>query len=466
MEKPFKICSIIDLVKSIAELVAGVALILVGALQLSAAQNQDERLPAAGLVLIGVILVAISFAAFYWLSSFKKEMRRRDGNFDTKLMRKYGVLATIFAQMPTAVVILIERHHREIEQRRDRPSAANELFAEERPVYNQGYDAENKRIVRVIPTRNAKAYQTRGIEDIGSKNNWKGWLYLAPVIILVAIFLIYPLVNTIFIAFTDNYKYASGTFDGMTLTNFTYILGLTDKANGAHEAYFVRYAIPNTFLLVIVTVPISTILALLIAVALNSIKWFQKILQTIFFLPYVTNAIAVGMVFSVIFDKQGIINYLFGIDQTWIYGADQYTAMVPLVLYIVWSSIPFKILIFLSGLQGIDKQYYQAAQIDAAPRYKVLLKVTVPLLSPQILYILITSFIGAWKEYTSVVGLFNGPGTRGKGGEPNMETIVYYIYENLNQNTSAAAAAAVFLFVIILAFTGLQFLASKKRVHY
>ena len=252
----------------------------------------------------------------------------------------------------------------------------------------------------------------------------------------------------------------------MTLTNFTYILGLTDKANGAHEAYFVRYAIPNTFLLVIVTVPISTALALLIAVALNSIKWLQKILQTIFFLPYVTNAIAVGMVFSVIFDTQGIINFIFGSDTVWIYGANQYTAMVPLVMYIVWSSIPFKILIFLSGLQGIDKQYYQAAQIDAAPRHKVLMKVTVPLLSPQILYILITSFIGAWKEYTSVVGLFNGPGTRGRQGDPNMETIVFYIYENLNQNTSSAAAAAVFLFVIILAFTGLQFLASKKRVHY
>ena len=466
MQKPFRICSIIDLVKALVELFTGLALVLVGSLMLAAAGTQEERLPAAGIVLIGVILLAISFCSFYWLSSFKKEMRRKDGNFDTKLMLKYGILAVIFGQMPTAVVILIERHHRHLEQMRDRPSAANELYAEERPSYASGYDAENKRIVRVLPTRNTKAYQTRGIEDIGSKNNWKGWIYLAPVIILVAIFLIYPLVNTIFIAFTDNYKYASGTFDGMTLTNFTYILGLTDKANGAHEAYFVRYAIPNTFLVVIITVPISTILALLIAVALNSIKWFQKILQTIFFLPYVTNAIAVGMVFSVIFDDKGVINFLFHTDTVWIFGANQYTAMVPLMFYIVWSSIPFKILIFLSGLQGIDKQYYQAAQIDAAPRWKVLTRVTVPLLSPQILYILITSFIGAWKEYTSVVGLFNGPGTRGKAGDPNMETIVYYIYENLNENTSAAASAAVFLFVIILAFTGIQFLASKKRVHY
>lgn len=466
MEKPFKICSLIDLIKSLLELVAGAILIVVGAIQLGGASTQDERLPAAGLAFLGAILLVISFCAFYWLSSFKREHKNIAKNYDSKMVFKYGILGIIFAQMPTAVVSLLERRDYEKRQKEERPSAANELFAETRPAYAEGYDGASKTIVRIVPTRSKAAYQTRGIEDIGSKNNWKGWLYLAPVIILVAIFLIYPLINTIFISFTTNYKYASGTFDGLTLTNFTYILGLTDKANGAHEAFFVKYAIPNTFLLVIVTVPVSTILALLIAVALNSIKWFQKILQTVFFLPYVTNAIAVGMVFSVIFDDKGIINFLFHTDTIWIFGADQYTAMVPLILYIVWSSIPFKILIFLSGLQGIDKQYYQAAQIDAAPRWKVLWRVTVPLLSPQILYILITSFIGAWKEYTSVVGLFNGPGTRGKAGDPNMETIVYYIYENLNDNTSAAAAAAVFLFAIILAFTGLQFLASKKRVHY
>ncbi|MBQ2070407.1 MAG: sugar ABC transporter permease [Bacilli bacterium] len=344
---------------------------------------------------------------------------------------------------------------------------ANELFAETRPEYDEGYDSKSNTIVRLVANGGSKkAYQTRGIEDIGSKNNWKGWLYLAPVIILVAVFLIYPLVNTIFISFTEDYNYATGTFSGVTPFNFTYILGLTDRANGAHESYFVNYAIPNTIICVIVTVPVSTLLALLISVALNSIKWFQKILQTVFFLPYVTNGIAVGMVFSVIFDQKGIINYLFGTDILWIRGADRWTAMIPLCLYIVWSSIPFKILIFLSGLQGIDKQYYQAAQIDSTPKRKVLWKITVPLLSPQILYILITSFIGAWKEYTAVVGLFNGPGTLGTAGDPNMETIVFYIYQNLSQQTSYAAAAAVFLFVIILLFTALQFAVSKKRVHY
>ena len=366
----------------------------------------------------------------------------------------------------------MESNKKEKKQKEERPSAANELFAETRPVYAEGYDAEAKTIVRIVPTRSKAAYQTRGIEDIGSKNNWKGWLYLAPVIILVAIFLIYPLINTIFISFTSNYKYASGSFEGLTLTNFTYILGLTDKANGAHEAFFVRYAIPNTFLLVIITVPVSTLLALLIAVALNSIKWFQKILQTIFFLPYVTNAIAVGMVFSVIFDDKGVINYIFNSTTNWIFGASQYTAMVPLMIYIVWSSIPFKILVFLSGLQGIDKQYYQAAQIDAAPRSKVLWKVTVPLLSPQILYIMITSFIGAFKEYNSVIGLFGATGGSfdKTTGPRTMQTIVFYIYEKMGENGAGgaglASAAAVVLFIIIMAFTIVQRKVSKSRVHY
>ena len=336
------------------------------------------------------------------------------------------------------------------------------------PEHSEGYDDSNKTIVRLVGKKKIKkAYKVSGIDDVAAKNNWKGWLYLAPVIILVAVFLIYPLINTIFIAFTDNYKYASGTYDGFTLNNFGVILNLTSMANGGRETDFVRYAIPNTILVTFVTVPVSIMLALIIAVALNSIKWFQKFLQTVFFLPYVTNSIAVGMVFSVMFDDTGVINYIFGSNITWIYGANRWVAMIPLCLYIVWNSLPFKILILLSGLQGIDKQYYQAAQIDGASRSKILMKVTVPLLSPQILYLMITSFIGAFKEYTSIVAIFNGPSTRGTNSSTHdMLTIVYYVYDNLSDKTSLAAAAAVFLFVIILVFTFLQFGVSKKRVHY
>lgn len=304
------------------------------------------------------------------------------------------------------------------------------------------------------------------------KNNWKAWLYLAPVIILMAVFTFYPLINTIGISFLADYDYTTGASSGFTFDNFAFVLGLKGVESGGTVSYLtdvIQYAIPNTFIIVIVTVPLSIIIALLIAVGLNSIRWVKSVLQTIFFMPYVTNAIAVGMVFAVIFESTGLWNYVFGMIGTdWINnGASSANAMFALCVYIVWHALPYKILIFLSGLQNIDKQYYQAAQLDAAGKFKTLMNVTVPLLSPQILYIMITSFIGSFKEYSSVVGLIGKSGTSGDAGYRNMYTIVYYIYDSIAVNqTHYASAAALMLFIVILIFTLIQFKVSKTRVHY
>lgn len=346
----------------------------------------------------------------------------------------------------------------------DKTLNMNQVFDGRKDSYVSQYDEKKDVIVHFVSRKKLKEkFKVGGVLDNEQSNNWKAWLYLAPVLILMAIFLIYPLINTIVISFMSNYNYVTGDFDGFTFDNFGAILGLSD-INGFRDNRLIDYGFANTFILTFVTVPLSLIIALLIAVLLNSIKWFQKVYQIVFFLPYVTNTIAIGMVFSVLFDRQGIINFIFGSDITWIYGADRWTAMVPLCIYIIWSSLPFKILILLSGLQGIDKQYYQAAKIDSTPKWRVLLRITVPALSPQILYLMVTSFIGAFKEYSSIVALFNGPGT--STGSYNMYTIVYYIYDNLTSNTSLAAAAAVILFIIILIFTFLQLWLSKKRVHY
>ena len=344
------------------------------------------------------------------------------------------------------------------------------------PEYTPGLQADGT-IVRLVSNKKVKKpYRVSGIDDVASKNNWKAWLYLAPVIVLVVIFLLYPLINTIFISFTKNYDYTTGKYDSFTLENFGIILHLIKYKNGDIEAWetsFTKNAIPNTFIITFVTVPVSIALALIISVALNSIKAFQKFLQTVFFLPYVTNSIAIGMVFSVLFADDGLINFIFGLHNAgqgggpfqWIYNSPTSVAMVPLCLFIVWNSIPFKILILLSGLQGIDKQYYQAAQIDASPKWKTFGRITVPLLSPQILYLMITSFIGAFKEYNSIVSIFGKKGET-LAGQKNMYTVVFYVYDNISVQTSFAAAAAVFLFVIILVFTFIQFWASSKRVHY
>jgi multiple sugar transport system permease protein len=329
----------------------------------------------------------------------------------------------------------------------------------------EGFNAEKDVVVNVVSNRKRKRdYTIGGVLNQEQTNNRKAWLYLAPVLILMSIFLIYPLINTIFIAFMKNYNYIDGSFEGFTFDNFLIIMGQKEvsEGTGVLETNFVQYAIPNTFIIVFLTVPISIIIALLISVLLNSIKWLQKFFQVVFFLPYVTNTIAVGMVFSVLFETNGVINYIFNSNIIWVYGANRWVAMVPLCLYIIWGSMPFKILILLSGLQNVDKQYYQAAKIDASPQRKTLLKITVPALWPQILYLMVTSFIGAFKEYTAIVGLFNGPGTSGTGSF-EMYTIVYYIYDNLNNKTQYAAAAAVFLFLIILFFTFLQLYLSKRR---
>lgn len=316
-----------------------------------------------------------------------------------------------------------------------------------------------------------------------SKNNWRAWLYLAPALVLMLIFTFYPLVNTFLIAFLKDYDYMSNESvfhsifkdgGGLTLDNFGQVLGIVPKVVNGKEIYnteFVKYALPNTMILTFVTVPLSVIIALLISVGLNSIKKLHKVFQTIFFVPYVTNAIAIGMVFSVIFaSSNGLWNAIFNLaDGThWIdQGVSGFRPFFAVSIYIIWHSLPYKILIFLSGLQGIDKQYYQAAKIDCATKFKTFMRITVPLLSPQIFYITITSLIGAFKEYSSIVGLFNGSGTsQGILTKYNMYTVVYYIYDNIALNPSIAAAAAIILFVIIMIFTVIQRKISNTRVHY
>lgn len=320
------------------------------------------------------------------------------------------------------------------------------------------------------------------VEGKKSTNFLKGMLYLAPAIILMAVFTFYPLINTFIISFKEQYNYMTGKYDQIGLGNYAKIF--------AEGNPFVRYLV-NTMVITFVSVPISILLSLLIAVALNSIKPLRGFLQTVFFLPYVTNTIAIGMVFSIMFEShQGLINTVIeslgGSKINWLGGnrnaillgegifthkwfnAQWFTSMIVLLAYIVWNSLPFKVLILLSALQSIDKQYYQAAQIDGTSKMRTFGRITVPLLSPQIFYLLITSFIGAFKEYTSVVAIF-GDKAQSVGQENNMATVVWYIYQKTKEGGKTmgyAAAGAVVLFAIIMFFTAINSFVSKKKVHY
>ena len=311
---------------------------------------------------------------------------------------------------------------------------------------------------------------------VESKHQWKAWLYLAPAIILLLVFTVWPIFNTVAMAFQNGYNALAAkrgaTFD-IGIQNFIDVLGYGS---------FVRNLL-NTMLLCVATVPLSTMLALLIAVALNSIKPMQKFLQTIFFLPYVTNSIAIGMVFAAMFniiglrgggsmaDTWGIINNVLmfvGLEPiNWINQGSGYWANIAvMVVYIVWNALPFKILILLGGLQSINKQYYDAARVDGTARRRVLTKITVPLLSPMLAYVIITGFIGGFKEYSSIVGIFGDTmGPPAAAGRLN--TMVGFIYDSLATSSQGkASAAALILFGIILVVTMINLQVSKKKVHY
>ncbi len=312
---------------------------------------------------------------------------------------------------------------------------------------------------------------------VESKHKWKAWLYLSPAIVLLLIFTVWPIINTVRMAFLEGYN-SMAVVGGMT-----YEFGIGNFQRVLEYDYFVQCLV-NTMLLTVLTVPLSTILALLIAVCLNAIKPLQRLLQTIFFLPYVTNSIAIGMVFAAMFNMVGsafggeneiiitagiinnVIEFFGGTAVNWINAGSTYTAnIVVMLVYIVWNALPFKILILLGGLQSINKQYYDAARVDGTSRRRVFSKITVPLLSPMLAYVVITGFIGGFKEYSSIVGIF-GEDMGPAGAPKRLNTMVGFIYDALSTQQGRASAAALILFGIIFIVTMINLWVSKKKTHY
>ena len=307
---------------------------------------------------------------------------------------------------------------------------------------------------------------------VDSKHQWKAWVYLSPAIILLLVFTVWPILNTLRMAFLNNYN----SFDALR-PGVSFSFGLANFKSVLIDFPDFLTFLKNTMILCVTTVPLSTALALVIAVCLNSIKPLQRLLQTIFFLPYVTNSIAIGMVFSAMFNvigtdgnNIGVVNSvlgIFGIDPlNWVNpGAPVLHQYIVLIIYIVWNALPFKILILLGGLQSVNKQYYEAAKIDSTPRLRVFTHITIPLLSPLLAYVIITGFIGGFKEYSSVVGIFGE--FMGPNGRWEMGTMVGYIYKMLPTGRYGdASAAALILFVIIFAVTMVNLYVSKKKTHY
>ena len=293
------------------------------------------------------------------------------------------------------------------------------------------------------------------------KNN-KGWLYLLPAFGFLAVFMIYPLIDVFIYSFEESYNFASQTCTGVGLYNFSYVL---------HDPFFLQ-ALKNTFLLVIITVPLSTGLGLLISVCLSSIQKLRDLFQTIFFLPYVTNTLAVGLVFMILFKKtpysEGFVNLLLswvGLGPVDFIDGPYWAKMFVLCFYTIWIVMPFKILILTSALASVDQTYYNAARVDGASRGRIFWRITLPMISSSIFYLVITGFIGAFKAYSDAVALF---GINLNAAQ--MNTIVGYVYDMLYGNSggypSYASAAAIVLFCVVLTITCINLLVSRKHVHY
>ena len=294
------------------------------------------------------------------------------------------------------------------------------------------------------------------------KKSLKGWLYLLPALLFLGVFLVYPLVDVFIYSFEEGYNSASQTFFGVGMYNYQYVL---------RDPYFLQ-ALKNTFILVAVTVPLSTGLALLISVGLSSIQGLRNLFQTVYFLPYVTNTLAVGLVFMILFKQtpytDGLANLiigLFGAGPIDFIGGPYWAKMFVLCFYTVWVVMPFKILVLTSALASVNQDYYNAARVDGASRWRIFSRITLPMISPTLFYLIITGFIGAFKAYSDAVALF---GTDLNAAE--MNTIVGYIYDMLYGNSggypSYASAAAILLFAIVLTITCINLLVSRKHVHY
>jgi len=416
------------------------------------------------------------------------------------------------------------------------------------------------------------------------KNNWKAWLYLLPGLILLGLFSFYPLIKSFIIAFIRDYypvreifkeniaayKASGATFWDRTFFTFKnfksvmFVTGADGKITGINALF--KYAVVNTLLIAVVSVPISVIISLVISVLLISITKARGFFQTLFFLPYVTSAMAVAMAFTVLFANTGTTisgvsngpinsaleatglktvitaqldtiewnmngkenwyayicvtkdgkatdeeklaskykiyvnkcnltgdeieyttkeeyqekflkadtatynNYRHHFKTAgyidWVGGNSTWgSAIVVVLMYSIWAGLAFKVLVFTGGLTSIDKQYYDAAKIDGTSKWRTFWRITVPMMSPLIVYILITSLIGSFKTYTSIVGLFGAD----MGKDHMMMTFVGLVYRFMNQGNDQihiGAAAAVILFIIILLMTLLTNGLTKKRVHY
>lgn len=292
------------------------------------------------------------------------------------------------------------------------------------------------------------------------RSTLKALLYLLPAFAVIGVFTIYPLFKSLELSFYTDYDYFRDIVYAVGWDNYVAVLNDPDF----------WLAMRNTLLFVIGVVPVSVALSLLISLMLNVNIRLRGLFRTVYFLPYVTSLVAVAIVWQWIYHRDyGILNYFLGwLGISPISWLNTPQLSIPaLVLMSIWKSLGYNIIIFLAGLQTIDKQYVEAASIDGANYMRRLWHIVLPLLSPTTFFVAVVSVISSFKVFDEVYALFSGGG--GKAGPADSAlTIVFYVFRKFyaEWDFGRAAASSYLMFIVIALITALQFYVGRKKVHY
>lgn len=285
-------------------------------------------------------------------------------------------------------------------------------------------------------------------------NGLKAFLYLLPALIILTVFNFYPIIKSFLMGFYNRFDYLTGEVYERGFDNFNYVL--------SDQSFLL--ALKNTFIFVFFSAPLGIICALILALILNSNIKLKSFFQSAFFIPFVTSTTAVAVIWRWLLNKDyGLINSLldtFGMAKVdWLTNPKM---TIPILIVLsIWKGLGYKIIILLAGLQNVNKSYLLASKIDGASKIKQIFYIVLPIIKPVIVFLSITSVINAFKLFDEVYILY----MQKAGPTESGLTIVYYIFDKFYRHFefAAASAAAFILFLIILFFTLLQFLFTRKQ---